>query len=282
MIHGSRSGVRPCLMSGCRSGSVHGPLVSYSRMGGSPPCRQTSRMGTRRSGREPETWILRDAGCDMGPPFAGINQVRFMRSAAPAALSARFPELPRLLMAGRLLRQHRSFKRAARSARMTRMDAVAVSRRRFVSRLAAHVVVRFHMGLIFAATSAAAVLATWLLMRMGVDALSLRYGLAVVTAYLVFFLLVRLWIDYVTSVGVRDGRLGLPDVAPTGGRGGEPGAFTPQGGRFGGGGASVSLDEPPVYRSLAEARNATAVRAGGRGGGDVGDGDWISLDPRSE
>jgi len=159
------------------------------------------------------------------------------------------------------------------------MDAVAVSRRRFVSRLAAHVVVRFHMGLIFAATSAAAVLATWLLMRMGVDALSLRYGLAVVTAYLVFFLLVRLWIDYVTSVGVRDGRLGLPDVAPTGGRGGEPGAFTPQGGRFGGGGASVSLDEPPVYRSLAEARNATAVRAGGRGGGDVGDGDWISLDP---
>src|SRR6185312_4194494 len=72
----------------------------------------------------------------------------------------------------------------------------------------------------------------------------------------------------------------LPDVAPTGGRGGESGAFTPQGGRFGGGGASRSLDEPPVYRSLAEARNATAVRAGGRGAGDVGgDSDWISLDP---
>src|SRR5439155_6303437 len=34
--------------------------------------------------------------CHLGPPFAGINQVRFMRSAAVAALSARFPELPRL------------------------------------------------------------------------------------------------------------------------------------------------------------------------------------------
>src|SRR5712692_9195066 len=37
-----------------------------------------------------------DLAGHLGPPFAGINQVRFMRSAAVAALSARFPELPRL------------------------------------------------------------------------------------------------------------------------------------------------------------------------------------------
>jgi hypothetical protein len=167
---------------------------------------------------------------------------------------------------------------------MERMDALAAPRRRFVSRLAAHVAVRFHMGLIFAATAGAAVLASWLLMRAGVDALALRYGLAVVTAYLVFFLLVRAWIDYVTSAGVRDRSLDLPDVRAPGERGGEPAAFAPQGGRFGGAGASGSFDEPPVYRSLAEARTATARAGGLRGGGDVGgprgaDADWIWIDP---
>jgi hypothetical protein len=167
---------------------------------------------------------------------------------------------------------------------MERMHALAASRRRFVSRLAAHVVVRFHMGLIFTATAAAALLASWLLLQMGVDALALRYGLAVVTAYLVFFLLVRAWIEYVTSAGVRDRGFDLPDVPAPGGRGGEPAALAPQGGRFGGAGASGSFDEPPVYRSLAEARGATARIGGPRGGGDVGGGsrgggDWISFDP---
>src|SRR2546425_3895330 len=37
----------------------------------------------------------RSGCCHVRPPFAGINQVRFMRSAAVVALSARFPELPR-------------------------------------------------------------------------------------------------------------------------------------------------------------------------------------------
>jgi hypothetical protein len=46
----------------------------------------------------------------MGPPFAGINQVRFMRSAAPAALSARFPELPRFV-GHRLLPKGKTIKR---------------------------------------------------------------------------------------------------------------------------------------------------------------------------
>ena len=39
---------------------------------------------------------MRDADAMLGPPFAGITRVMFMRSAAVAAFSARFPELPRL------------------------------------------------------------------------------------------------------------------------------------------------------------------------------------------
>ena len=36
-----------------------------------------------------------DLAGHLGPPFAGMNQVRFMRWAAVAALSARLPEFPR-------------------------------------------------------------------------------------------------------------------------------------------------------------------------------------------
>src|SRR5206468_6919198 len=42
------------------------------------------------------------------PPSAGINQVRFLRSAAPAALSARSPELPRLVTEDYAARGRRS------------------------------------------------------------------------------------------------------------------------------------------------------------------------------
>src|SRR3990172_7677328 len=52
-------------------------------------------MGTRISGRDPARQILREAGI-VWPPFAGINQIRFMRSAAVTPPSQPgFPELPR-------------------------------------------------------------------------------------------------------------------------------------------------------------------------------------------
>src|SRR3990172_6731393 len=52
-------------------------------------------MGTRISGRDPARQILREAGI-LWPPFAGINQIRFMRSAAVTPPSQPgFPELPR-------------------------------------------------------------------------------------------------------------------------------------------------------------------------------------------
>src|SRR3990172_7753653 len=52
-------------------------------------------MGTRISGRDPARQILREAGI-LWPPFAGINQIRFVRSAAVTPPSQPgFPELPR-------------------------------------------------------------------------------------------------------------------------------------------------------------------------------------------
>ena len=118
------------------------------------------------------------------------------------------------------------------------MDELATSRRRFVSRLAAQFLVRFHMSLMFAGTLAAALLTTRLLLLAGVHSLIVRYALAVVGGYLVFFVFVRGWIFYVTHLRPGGSGLDVPDVS--GGFGGGGG-----GGSGGGGGGSkwgVSLD----------------------------------------
>src|SRR5437867_8722346 len=64
-----------------------------------------------------------DLAGHLGPPFAGINQVRFMRSAAVAALSARFPELPRLqrvsVRLSPALGYARTRRRSSRGARLS-------------------------------------------------------------------------------------------------------------------------------------------------------------------
>ena len=65
----------------------------------------------------------------------------------------------------------------------------------------------------------------------------LRYALAVVGGYLVFFVLVRGWIFYVTRLGPRDPGVDVPDLSGFGGGGGGGGGSTPSfhagGGHFG-------------------------------------------------
>jgi hypothetical protein len=135
---------------------------------------------------------------------------------------------------------------------MNAMDALAEHRQRNVGRLAARFLVRFHMALIFVATAGAVVLASRLLFGAGVDQLELRWALAVVLAYALFFALVRLWIFYVTRAGASEAGRGLPDVRPRGGDGGQ-GTVVQPGRRVGGGGPSVHWDDDVrVVRSLAE------------------------------
>ncbi|HEV7763402.1 MAG TPA: hypothetical protein VGQ76_00235 [Thermoanaerobaculia bacterium] len=102
--------------------------------------------------------------------------------------------------------------------------------------------VRLHMFFLVTATFLAGLLATKLLMELGVDTLWLRYALAVCGAYLVFLVLVRLWIWYVCGRGVdldaADG-IDLFVRAMDKGERVEIG-----GGEFGGGGASGTWDTP--------------------------------------
>jgi hypothetical protein len=55
---------------------------------------------------------------------------------------------------------------------------------------------RVQMMLLLAATGGAGFLASYGLLRLGLDLMALRYPLAVGAAYLVFFLLLRLWLSF--------------------------------------------------------------------------------------
>src|SRR4051812_17999043 len=204
------------------------------------------------------------------PPFAGITQVRFLRSAAHGHPLSPVPRAPACGVCsdagGRLRPASRRFKPVGYDGAM---DELATSRRRFVSHLAARFLVRFHMSLMFAGTLAAALLTSRLLLLAGVHSLMVRYAMAAVGGYLGFFLLVRGWIFYVTRVGPSAPGLDLPDVSPGfgGGGGGGPGpGFHAGGGHFGDGGASGSFDDAAVVPTLAD--------AGGGGGGGGSSGSW--------
>jgi hypothetical protein len=98
---------------------------------------------------------------------------------------------------------------------------------------------RIHMTLILGATFFAGIAATKGLLLAGVHQLMLRYGLAVLAAYLVFLFLIRLWLMYVRIGGIDFDGSGVNtsfNIARDSGSSGP----SPGGGRFGGGGASGS------------------------------------------
>jgi hypothetical protein len=128
--------------------------------------------------------------------------------------------------------------------------------------------VRFHMSLILTAVIASGILASKGLLEFGVHSLRLRYPLAVLGSYLVFLLLVRLWIWYVSIH--RAARLGIGnlDLGGTGGGGSSGGVFGFGGsgdsggggggfagfggGDSGGGGASTSWENSVAAASVSQ------------------------------
>ena len=117
--------------------------------------------------------------------------------------------------------------------------------------------VRFHMSLILAAVIASGVLASRGLLLSGVHSLRLRYPLAVLGSYLVFLLLVRLWIWYVSIRCAAKTRMGSFNVGGFSGGGsfggggrGSPGFSGFGGGDSGGAGASSSWDSNVAAASI--------------------------------
>jgi hypothetical protein len=146
------------------------------------------------------------------------------------------------------------------------------------------------MSLILIATVCSGFLATRIMLALHLENVLVRYPLAVVSAYLVFFLSMKLWLKYVAVSPKRhiipDNAADLIDVLPDvpgtwPGGGGFPGveAVHGGGGGFSGGGASGSFDE--AFTTVADS-GTDAVSCGvdtGRGIGDaIGDvaGDALS------
>src|ERR1035441_6182985 len=102
-------------------------------------------------------------------------------------------------------------------------------------RIAHDYFVRFHMTVILAAVISSGVLASKCLMELGVS-LRFRYPIAVLASYLVFLLLIRVWIWYVTVRSLAAFQLGNLNFG--GGGGGGSFGFGGQGGSGSGGGFS--------------------------------------------
>ncbi len=102
---------------------------------------------------------------------------------------------------------------------------------------------RLQMALIVVLTGAAGFLASHVLRLAGMDAMLLRYPLAVLVAYGVFLLLMWLWIRWRWDAVVD----GLGSGPGGGGRPGSP--WTGSGGHSGGGGASASWGEAAASSS---------------------------------
>ncbi|MFN7644501.1 MAG: hypothetical protein ACK5PW_15675 [Burkholderiales bacterium] len=110
---------------------------------------------------------------------------------------------------------------------------------------------RLEMMLLVALTGLAGLLASFSLLRLGVETMAVRYPIAVALAYLVFLGLMWVWLR-----ARRDDLADLLDLMPTDGVGAVldavpvPGSRLPSfgggGGRFGGGGASGSFETPGV------------------------------------
>jgi hypothetical protein len=153
-------------------------------------------------------------------------------------------------------------------------------RRRFSSReeliewvKAEMVLPRVQMTLLLAVTGGAGFLTSYLLLRAGLDRMALRYPLAVGVAYLVFFLLLRLWIalqrdaDDIASDAVDLGAdvvdLGI-DVASSAGNAVEGEVpWSGGGGSFGSGGHSSAFGASmPAPRSAPSPKGSSSFDFG--------------------
>ena len=151
---------------------------------------------------------------------------------------------------------------------------------------------RLHMSLILLATACSGILGSKLFHLLHIENLVLRYPLAVLLSYGVFFICVRLWLRYVSPVSFAGGgtsdAYNWPNIASYSGGTSGGGSVPPLrggGGQFLGAGASASFDdssavpggvvEPPVTVEVSSGNGALggAGRAVAGAADALGDGD---------
>jgi len=138
---------------------------------------------------------------------------------------------------------------------------------------------RIHMCAILLATAASGALASKLLLLAQVENIAIRYPLAVLFSYLVFFASIKLWLMYVTpsadsaSSSNYVDAMDIPVIWSSGGSGTCNAAPVHSGGgEFAGGGASGSfgVDSDAATESIAAVAVSDAASSAGEGIGDGG------------
>jgi len=132
------------------------------------------------------------------------------------------------------------------------------------------------MSLILVATVLTGLLSTKLLLLVPVENIIIRYPLAVLAAYLAFFLFVKLWLAYMSAVrpvrsadAAGDVLSNLPDLTGGGGPSVEMPHFGGGGGAFDGAGAAGVFDGPVSNASADIASSSSGAAESSSGIGDA-------------
>lgn len=158
-------------------------------------------------------------------------------------------------------------------------------KRRLADRIRRSYFVRFHMFIILSATVISGVICSKLLSMLGVSRMPLRYGIAIIFSYLLFFLFIKLWLLYIgvgrlarVKKGKGEGGSGWGDLISSfrgsGSSSGAPRFAGFGGGASGGGGSGEAFVDSNPSVAVPIGVNADPGVAGGAhgGGGSLLDG----------
>jgi hypothetical protein len=163
----------------------------------------------------------------------------------------------------------------------------AALKRRLIDRIRKSYFVRFHMAIILSATVISGVVCSKLLSLLGLSRMPVRYGIAIIFSYLLFFLFIKLWLLYIgigrlarVKRGKGGGGSGWGDLVSSfrgsGSSGGAPRFAGFGGGTSGGGGSGGAFADsnPSVAVPVGVGGNPVVAEGahGGGGGGGLLDG----------
>jgi hypothetical protein len=159
-------------------------------------------------------------------------------------------------------------------------------KQKFKKQFAKRVFTRFHMILILLGTILSGVIFSKILLVLGIDHLIARFIIVLIFAYVCFFLLMKLWLHYLTEpyrkskiaenlVDAADAFTSVPDFSPTD----SAPNITGHGGEFGGGGASGAWTEAGGVAETASTVGETATDAVGEAVSGLADEGGIILIP---
>jgi len=159
-------------------------------------------------------------------------------------------------------------------------------KQKFKKRFAKRVFTRFHMTLILLGTILSGVIFSKILLVAGLNHIIARFVLVLIFAYVCFFILMKLWLHYLTEpyrrsriaenlIDAADAITGIPDFSSISSAPNMIG----HGGEFGGGGASGAWADAGSVTEIASTVSDTATEATGEAVSGLADEGGIILIP---